>query len=125
GSTCGRSTCRRSQMSAVVHGVCTMPPGVPAPNPDSPLFQLDASKSILNQSLGGASVVYCQFAGSVCAVRRIFFTCAGGGRGAQSPVLVLSRAVHFFQIVSSESILINTPPITGRACMPASLPVVV
>ena len=45
----------------------------------------------------------------------------GTGAGAQPPTFAWSRLAHFFQVAGSSSILMNTPPITGRARMPSLL----
>ena len=45
-------------------------------------------------------------------------TFGGAGSGAQFAGFSLSREAHFFQTARSVSILMNSPPTTGRACIP-------
>src|ERR1039458_5064920 len=71
------------------------------------------------QLSAGFCVVKRQLAGAVCAVGMTVVSFGISGNAAQLPTLVLSALAHFFQTSRSVNILMNTPPMTGRACMPS------
>src|SRR5947209_523580 len=113
-------------MSAVFHVVLTTAPGVAlVPKPAFPVFHGASLNVGWGQSSAGLSVVYFHVAGCVRASGISVVTCGGLGIAAHGPALNASRPAHFFQICSSASTLTKMPPITGRACMPPLLTLLV
>src|SRR5215472_16703253 len=75
----GRSNVRRSQMSAVLHGVrITLPGGLRAPKPAGPSVQLLSSKLVADHPSAGVVVVNRHVAGVSRDVSRIVFITGGG-----------------------------------------------
>ena len=117
------SISRRSQMSAVFQVVPTTAPGVPlVPKPPGPCFQRLSSKLGLLQSAAGFSNVNRQV--DRLALRGRHDLGDRRRRRARRPncrPLPGRGSPISSKSPGSSSILMNTPPITGRARMPSLL----
>src|SRR4029077_1856999 len=87
----GISSCRRNQISEVVHGVLiTAPGGLPAPKPPSDSFHAESSNPGLDQLPSGLSVVKRHSAAERSAAGTTVIILGGFGMGAQLAALVKS-----------------------------------
>src|SRR5690606_19885177 len=100
-------------------------PGVPAaPKPPGPSVQPESSNEVDVQSPWGSSVVYRQTTGASSDVGTSVVIVRGVGNGAHSSGAGPDGAFRAQLIHASRSqrARMNTPPITGRAYIPACFP---
>src|SRR5690348_1170641 len=107
-------------MSGVFQVVAALMPGVPAvPKPAGPSRHPLSSKPRWVHSAGGRVVVNRHGNDRSREAGTSSVTFGGIGAGAYSPSRNRSRPAHFDHSPGSSSILMNRPPITGRARMPS------
>ena len=97
-------------------------PGVPlVPKPPGPCFQWLSSKPGLRPVARRLVERVAPGGRLLLGGRHELGDARRRGRGANAPTFARSRLAHFFHVAGSSSILMNTPPITGRARMPSLL----